>query len=66
MDTFPFYTLTNDELYVETYMEWMRIEDYKEIIIGDTKYIAFNNQWYPSEFVSNNEYEYKIETLDLT
>ena len=43
MDYFPFFDLTDDELYAES----TQVENYVTIIIKNTYYISFHNQWWP-------------------
>lgn len=43
MDLFPFFTLTDDEFYMEAH----RLENYREITLGEIQYIAWNNCLYP-------------------
>lgn len=45
MDAFPFYLLTDDELYFEC----TAIENYREVGVDGMRYIAWNNLWWPCE-----------------
>jgi hypothetical protein len=43
MDYFPFFDLTDDELYAES----TQVENFISILIGNIYYISWNNQWWP-------------------
>jgi len=60
MDIFPFYSLTNDEVWFESTV----VKNYMDICVAGEHYISWNNLWFPYANDDENPWS-NVQFLDF-